>query len=64
MKQSYHFALGEIPLTNATLGELVDDAADRSGDLLSFVSAHQGIAKNYSEFRQEVCILELTTFSV
>lgn len=54
IKESYHFALGDVPLISATVGELVDDAADKSGDVASFVSAHQGISKTYAEFRKEV----------
>lgn len=54
LKESYHFVLGDVPLISTTVGRLVDEAADKSGDAISFVSAHQGIAKNYTEFRQEV----------
>lgn len=43
-----------MPLISSTVGQLVDDAADKSGDAISFVSAHQNISKNYTEFRQEV----------
>lgn len=43
-----------MPLINSTVGQLVDDAADKSGDAISFVSGHQNISKKYTEFRQEV----------
>ena len=46
-----------MPLVSSTVGQLVDDAADKSGDAISFVSAHQNISLNYTEFRQEVIYL-------
>lgn len=47
---------GDVLLSSSTVGKLVDVAADQNGDRISFASAHQGIAKTFSEFRQEVTL--------
>lgn len=54
IQNSYYFMHGDVMLSSATVGQLVDKAADESGDRMSFVSAHQGVGKTYAEFRKEV----------
>jgi hypothetical protein len=52
--QSYVCGPGDRPLTNLTIGQVVEQSDKRFGDRVGFVSAHQGIRKTFSELREEV----------
>ncbi|GIX91825.1 medium-chain acyl-CoA ligase ACSF2, mitochondrial [Caerostris extrusa] len=54
IKESYFFTPGDIPLSSLTVSKLLDETADKCGDRTAFISAHQGISKNYTDFRHEV----------
>ncbi|GIY52333.1 medium-chain acyl-CoA ligase ACSF2, mitochondrial [Caerostris darwini] len=54
IKDSYFFLPGDIPLLSLTVPKLLDETADKYGDRNAFISAHQGIVKNYTDFRHEV----------
>ncbi|GFT22810.1 medium-chain acyl-CoA ligase ACSF2, mitochondrial [Nephila pilipes] len=54
LKQSYYFMPGDEVLSSSTLSQVLDDTADKCGDETAFISAHQGISKNFSSFRHEV----------
>ncbi|XP_035208740.1 medium-chain acyl-CoA ligase ACSF2, mitochondrial-like isoform X1 [Stegodyphus dumicola] len=54
IKNSYYFMNGDVLLSSNTIEQLVDIAADESGDHVAFISVHQEISKSFSQFRQEV----------
>ncbi|KFM70604.1 Acyl-CoA synthetase family member 2, mitochondrial, partial [Stegodyphus mimosarum] len=54
IKNSYYFMRGDLLLSSSSIGQLVDVAADESGDHVAFISANQKISKSFSQFRHEV----------
>ncbi|XP_055932646.1 medium-chain acyl-CoA ligase ACSF2, mitochondrial-like [Argiope bruennichi] len=54
LKESYTFKPGDIPLSSSTISQILDEAADSNGDAIAFISDHQGIKKNFTDFRNEV----------
>ncbi|KAG8174855.1 hypothetical protein JTE90_007781 [Oedothorax gibbosus] len=53
IQKSYYFMHGDFNLSSSTVGEVLNETADKHGDNIAFISSHQGISKNYSEFRKE-----------
>ncbi|EEC01978.1 acyl-CoA synthetase, putative, partial [Ixodes scapularis] len=53
-KLSYFHAPGKEPLLPWTVGELIDRAADSTGDTTAIVSTHQNISKTYTQYRGDV----------
>ncbi|CAN8018071.1 unnamed protein product, partial [Ixodes persulcatus] len=51
---SYFHKPGKNPFLPWTMGEVVDRTADAKGDNTAIVSCHQGIAKTFTELREEV----------
>ncbi|EEC10864.1 AMP dependent CoA ligase, putative, partial [Ixodes scapularis] len=51
---SYFHKPGKNPFLPWTMGEVVDRTADAKGDNIAIVSCHQGIAKTFTELRDEV----------
>lgn len=45
---------GDFNLSSSTVGGILNETADICRDNIAFISAHQGISKSYSEFRNEV----------
>ncbi|GFW24661.1 medium-chain acyl-CoA ligase ACSF2, mitochondrial [Trichonephila clavipes] len=53
IKNSYYAMYGDVLLSGSRIGQLLDETADKYGDKTAFISMHQDISKNYSEFRDE-----------
>ncbi|GFT22818.1 medium-chain acyl-CoA ligase ACSF2, mitochondrial [Nephila pilipes] len=53
IKNSYYSMYGDVLLSSSRIGELLDESADKYGDQTAFISMHQNLSKNYSEFRNE-----------
>jgi hypothetical protein len=51
---SYVCGPGDVPLKGLTLGQLLQDAADRYGDRTGVVSVHQNIRKNFYQILRDV----------
>lgn len=55
-KLSYFHAPGKEPLLPWTVGEVIDRAADSTGDTAAIVSTHQNISKTYTQYRRDVSV--------
>ncbi|CAN8019157.1 unnamed protein product, partial [Ixodes persulcatus] len=53
-KLSYFHAPGKEPLLPWTVGEVIDRAADSTGDTTAIVAPHQNISKTYTHYRKDV----------
>jgi hypothetical protein len=53
-KLSYLHNTGTEPLSNLTLGQVIDVAVERWGDRVAFVSLYQGHSITYREARDQV----------
>lgn len=54
IKNSYFSMPGNTLLLSSTLGEVLDQSADKCGDQVAIISDFQGISKTYSQLRHEV----------
>ncbi|GFQ81689.1 acyl-CoA synthetase family member 2, mitochondrial [Trichonephila clavata] len=63
IKNSYYAMYGDVLLSGSRIGQLLDETADKYGDKTAFISMHQDISKNYSEFRNEVVYAEYFLFA-
>ncbi|KAM7303738.1 medium-chain acyl-CoA ligase ACSF2, mitochondrial [Ixodes scapularis] len=53
-KLSYFHVPGKEPLLPWTVGEVIDKAADTTGDSTAVVLTHQNISKTYTQYRNDV----------
>jgi hypothetical protein len=53
-KLSYWHSAGTEPLSTLTLGQVIDNAVERWGDRIAFVSLYQGHSITYREARDKV----------
>ncbi|GAB6026668.1 hypothetical protein CHUAL_013182 [Chamberlinius hualienensis] len=51
---SYSHVIGDVPLLNETIGNLIDKAPEAFGDRLSIVDCHQGIRKTFIQHVAEI----------
>ena len=58
---SYVYGPGDVPLRGLTLGQLLQDAADRYGDRTGVVSVHQNIRKNFYQILRDVIFLKISS---
>lgn len=53
IKNSYYSMYGDVLMSSSRIGQLLDESADKYGDQTAFISMHQNLSKNFSEFRNE-----------